>query len=762
MQLSVKTEWNTGKNRKAAQIWNAVLSVCLIWWALSVLRLPWGSLSYGVLFDTGAAVLVYLCCVLAANVKNPWISRGLRFLPWILLFPWILAIWRGSMVWLNGALTLWNEQHRSAVGLFPVSADGLSVLALSLLAAVLVGKAAYWLTAKRNLPVCGLLGGLLALFQLLTGSFLPLAWALWLGSFLGLWLTDGQGLPTRQSLRIWIVFMAVLTGFSISGAGEELSGITAFRNGAKKAVHDLRYGEDPFPQGDLSQASRLHQGEEEQLTVQTGQEKSLYLKAFVGSEYEDGAWLPLSGSAYSGTYAGLLKWLKSQGFDPLNQTAEYYALCDQETAPESNSIHIRVDGGTRSYLYTPASTEQMSASYKEERDQAFSPTGLFGARNYTLTERSSSWPSELTVWADWVADPQTEEQNRYVQAENMYRNFVYDTYTETDEALEPLLKTMFWTDYDTENDGIYRAVEHVRDVLKEQTSYSEHPEENGTGGSSTLWEFLDGKQSGNAVLYASAVVEALRAKGIPARYVEGYYVSAEDIAASSDGSVSLTGADTHAWAEIYFDGIGWLPVDVTPGYYYDAVALRQMVSLPDSVKKTAALDEGSGGGEELSSEQDPVTKIRPGKAVLNMALLLAGLGTAAVLLVTVWFLIRRFLGAFRIRRNTHRYRKADADGKTELLKTWIYGTLAAQGIDACLGWKTEETDELLTERFPELEAGEYTRAVALLEKSDCGGITLERYELRVLETFLKKICRTDQSRKRTGFGRPAKNQGMAS
>lgn len=47
--------------------------------------------------------------------------------------------------------------------------------------------------------------------------------------------------------------------------------------------------------------------------------------------------------------------------------------------------------------------------------------------------------------------------------------------------------------------------------------------------------------------------EMLRAHGIPARYAEGYYLSAD---ASAPGTVTLTGKDAHAWAEVYFDGVG--------------------------------------------------------------------------------------------------------------------------------------------------------------------------------------------------------------
>ena len=59
------------------------------------------------------------------------------------------------------------------------------------------------------------------------------------------------------------------------------------------------------------------------------------------------------------------------------------------------------------------------------------------------------------------------------------------------------------------------------------------------------------------MLYASAAVEAFCAHGIPARYVEGYYLGASKIQDSKNGEVSITGENAHAWVEVYFDGVGW-------------------------------------------------------------------------------------------------------------------------------------------------------------------------------------------------------------
>ena len=108
-------------------------------------------------------------------------------------------------------------------------------------------------------------------------------------------------------------------------------------------------------------------------------------------------------------------------------------------------------------------------------------------------------------------------------------------------------------------------------------------------------------------------MQALRAHGIPARYAEGYYLPIAKTQSSADGTAALTGQDAHVWAEVYFDGIGWLPVDATPGYYFDAVALQQMVSLPDTVRKTAAIDEDRSGAEQGSSRLAPVVSSSPSR-----------------------------------------------------------------------------------------------------------------------------------------------------
>ncbi|MCL2741540.1 MAG: DUF3488 and transglutaminase-like domain-containing protein [Oscillospiraceae bacterium] len=99
--------------------------------------------------------------------------------------------------------------------------------------------------------------------------------------------------------------------------------------------------------------------------------------------------------------------------------------------------------------------------------------------------------------------------------------------------------------------------------------------------------FLFQSREGYCSYFASAMVVMLRASGIPARYVEGYYTSGEP----EDGVYEVTNRTAHAWVEAYIEGMGWTVFDPTP-------------TTPDP---SSGPEQGSGwddlwnGGEDLAS-----------------------------------------------------------------------------------------------------------------------------------------------------------------
>lgn len=71
------------------------------------------------------------------------------------------------------------------------------------------------------------------------------------------------------------------------------------------------------------------------------------------------------------------------------------------------------------------------------------------------------------------------------------------------------------------------------------------------------------KGEGYCDVFATSVVQMARAVGIPCRYTIGYL--RDPLNVNSVGTQILLESDRHAWAEAYFEGVGWVPFDATMG-----------------------------------------------------------------------------------------------------------------------------------------------------------------------------------------------------
>ena len=70
--------------------------------------------------------------------------------------------------------------------------------------------------------------------------------------------------------------------------------------------------------------------------------------------------------------------------------------------------------------------------------------------------------------------------------------------------------------------------------------------------------FLTQSHRGYCIHFATAAAVMYRALGIPARMVSGFMFTTQ-----TNETVSVTDKDAHAWVEVYIDGVGWIPVEVT-------------------------------------------------------------------------------------------------------------------------------------------------------------------------------------------------------
>jgi transglutaminase-like putative cysteine protease len=87
-------------------------------------------------------------------------------------------------------------------------------------------------------------------------------------------------------------------------------------------------------------------------------------------------------------------------------------------------------------------------------------------------------------------------------------------------------------------------------------------------------DFLFGDRTGYCVHFAHAGAYLMRALGVPARVASGYVV--EESARQGGSAILLSGANSHAWPEMYVTGVGWVVVDIAPER-----SLDPPVSAPD-------------------------------------------------------------------------------------------------------------------------------------------------------------------------------------
>jgi len=75
-------------------------------------------------------------------------------------------------------------------------------------------------------------------------------------------------------------------------------------------------------------------------------------------------------------------------------------------------------------------------------------------------------------------------------------------------------------------------------------------------------DFIFNRKSGHCERFAASLALMLRMQGIPSRVAIGYVSTSRNL---FNGRAQVRFSDAHSWTEGYFDGIGWVTFDATPG-----------------------------------------------------------------------------------------------------------------------------------------------------------------------------------------------------
>lgn len=300
-------------------------------------------------------------------------------------------------------------------------------------------------------------------------------------------------------------------------------------------------------------------------------EKVLYLAGKVSDVFEENSWK-----------SNLSTENHDRMFDLLETKcaiAKYGYKREDEFISE-NSIHLEnylyntrhIFTPNKVYLESPKTTlpqhtekndsilTKKTLRYSAEYDLAYYTLNYTNPEFVTLLETSSGITEE--EWKDMLKRMSIKDKNifSYEEYEN-YRDRIYTNYcpeVEVSQEIENLLEEQIGAE-----DSQYEKVKAIEKYLQ-GFAYNTAPgvlpsyvkdEE------SFLDYFLLDSKEGYCIHYATAFVLLARECGFPARYVQGYYVE------KGKGNTALvTQKQAHAWAEVYFDHVGWIIFEPTPGY----------------------------------------------------------------------------------------------------------------------------------------------------------------------------------------------------
>ncbi len=424
-----------------------------------------------------------------------------------------------------------------------------------------------------------------------------------------------------QQSKKMLLFVAgmLVVGLLVSGTymigGSYESNLTAAKMKASvvRQAESVRYGKQDSPQGDLSVAATFIGGEDKRLLVQSYDADVYYLKGFVGGRYQSNVWEDIELSHYAGDYEGLFSWMKKKEFHPFSQNSTFLRLAATPTLFSETEIVISNIGANEKYVYTPYGlhiddVESLNGVNKDMNVYATDDvkTVTFSVDHY---DTATAFSLENPIWMN--THTAVEEYVDFRDAQVEYRSFVYDSYLDVEPEYESYLKDVL---PDKKLSGYAAVTTYIRDWLENEKNLN-----NKQKTTDYLVYFMDHTRQGNSCFYASAATLLYRYYGIPARYAEGYLADLRD-ASQKDGMYEkvLTGADVHAWVEIYKDGIGWVPVEVTPGFYSDL-----------ELKQQAVVEQQQQQNEEEEEEQEKKKQITyknvTKEIVIGILIILAGM-----------------------------------------------------------------------------------------------------------------------------------------
>ncbi|MDD3369669.1 MAG: transglutaminase domain-containing protein [Lachnospiraceae bacterium] len=470
--------------------------------------------------------------------------------------------------------------------------------------------------------------------------------------------------------------------------------------------------------------------EAEALVIQGETLDEMHLRGFVGADFDGRSWTPLALSVYYEENAGMMDWLSENGFQIPYQFGRF-ALGSGNASRRMN-YSVENKSAYRKYIYLPYPAINLTAGNgKMAYDWQVASKGLIGAHTYSFDSSDINEADIQEVQRLIVDDAASEE---YHQAESVYRAFVHENYLTVEETERNVIEDNFYHGLDMTEATYYQITNQVRLTLQQLNEYKTGNADTYGGTEDFITWFCEGDHELNAAAYATAAVLAYRTAGLPARYVEGYYLTA-DAAARVKTEAVLTRADAHAWVEVYIDGIGWLPVEVVPGNYYADYTVEDVIASPESTvnvveDNTDALKAGT--ADTLSGKEPDKTEQLP--VVQRVVYVLSIIILVILILFAIVYLVRIQAG-LRIHyfeKKLEQFSGSKKQCRIIYERVWKIFMLCSLKGDKRFPY---ECSKEFQKKFTEVEEDEYIRFLNLTQKSIFSEEGLNEAEFHTIKSW---------------------------
>ena len=353
------------------------------------------------------------------------------------------------------------------------------------------------------------------------------------------------------------------------------------------------------------------------VTTDAAPTETVYLRGFIGADYDGTSWQPGDAAAFDSAAAN---W-KTDGSGRLD-IANLPFLRAALGGAEPQQMTVQCIHANDAYTFAPYNA-YFNDYYLLDGDGAAAGQSVQDDIFYYFPRKQAA--ELLAARADGdasVLDRLESAYAAYVQARYLEVP-AGEGYDAIREELQALLKERKLKDDDL--DG-RRAL--VRSWLNERCRYS--ADTAASAGADPVLYFLNESHAGNSTQFASAAVLLCRMVGLPARYVVGYAAPQSLFTAAGDGFRAVLQDDNaHAWAEIYLAGQGWTPLEVTPGMAAELTEGELAADAAQAGQDTADSDTPLPARQEAASPAETPQRV-PLLWVLPTVLLLLALTLALV------------------------------------------------------------------------------------------------------------------------------------